>query len=327
MAWRAVLSLVLAASALAGLAAVSRSTPNVAPRWGATFSFAYADELKIDARGTFEKLLADFSLTRVRLPVDWDRVEKAEGEFDWSEIDWAMDAAERQGVFVVLAVGEKTPRWPECHTPLWARTKSETDRLSARLAFVHAAVERYAAHPALLRWQVENEPLFPYGACPLPDPQALLQEVDLVRALDPTHEIQMTVSGELEPWMIPASLSDVLGFSLYRKTADPFFGEMSYPFSPLFYRVRRLLVAPFTRRVVISELQVEPWFSLPIEARSAKDWLPAFNAEDLEENLSFAHATGAEEVYLWGVEWWAYLAEHGEPELWEGAKEALGSRR
>ncbi len=322
---RIVCSLLLGSVLLTSLAWFSQVPLSFgdAPIWGATFSFAYAEDLDIDAKATYTRMLTELPVTRVRLPVDWDRIQPTEGEFVWSEIDWAMDTASAYGAEVILAVGEKTPRWPECHTPLWVTARSEAEHTSARLLFVRAAVERYRDHPALHTWQVENEPFFPYGECPLPDPEALLEERALVASLDPEHPIQLTVSGELEPWTIPASFADTLGFSLYRKTWNPRFGETMYPIGPAFYRWRQLLVAPLVSHVIVSELQAEPWFSVPIAARSAAEWLEVFGPEELRENMTFARETGASEVYLWGVEWWAYLEEAGEPELWEAARDFM----
>ena len=60
---------------------------------------------------------------------------------------------------VALVVGQKTPRWPECHIPKWANQLTDNKYQIAVKEYVKYVVEKYKNHPALDIWQVENEPL------------------------------------------------------------------------------------------------------------------------------------------------------------------------
>lgn len=91
-------------------------------RFGVTFSSRFARDLGLDAPETLRALFEDLGVRRVRIPVYWDMVERERGTFDFSDIDWQLDMARQYGAEVILAVGQKVPRWPECFVPTWADT-------------------------------------------------------------------------------------------------------------------------------------------------------------------------------------------------------------
>ncbi|MFA4845921.1 MAG: hypothetical protein WC654_05160, partial [Patescibacteria group bacterium] len=214
----------------------------------------------------------------------------------------------------------KVPRWPECFVPDWAEGFDADRQQQAVLSFIEEAVTRYKSSLAIVRWQVENEPFFPYGECPLITTAQFNERVELVRSLD-SRPILVTVSGEIGPWLDSAQAADVLGISMYRQTWNDFYGYFVYPISPEFYYVRTALVRDEVDSVIVSELQAEPWFSAPIASRPLTDWYPNFTSEMFENNIRFAQEAGLPEVYLWGAEWWVALREAGDDRLWNVAQE------
>ncbi len=286
---------------------------------GVTFSSMHARELGLDPREAFTALLDDIGVRQFRIPVYWSDAEPKEGEFHWDETDWMMGEAEKRGAKVTLAIGMKVPRWPECFVPDWAERGDESTRSAALEAFLGGVVARYRNSPALVRWQVENEPLFDFGVCPKPDASEWRREVALVRDADRQHSVLTTVSGELEAWLPVAGPADDLGISLYRTTWSPVFGYFHYPIPAWVYRVRALAVRPFVDSVTISELQAEPWFGEPIANHTAAEWSTYFTPRDLAGNVAFAARTGISETNLWGAEWWFWLKKHGEGRLWNEA--------
>src|SRR3989344_5613804 len=168
------------------------------PALGVTFSPEHAWNLGEDPDRLFASVVEDLGVKRVRLPVYWSRVEPSEGNRDFSLYDRLVRRAEEHGVELTLVVGEKVPRWPGCLVPDWAEGLGADRYREELFAFVRETVERYRGSPAVGRWQVENEPFFPFGVCPKPDVRRILDEVALVRSLD-DREIQLTVSGEIEP--------------------------------------------------------------------------------------------------------------------------------
>jgi len=155
--------------------------------------------------------------------------------------------------------------------------------------------------------------------------EAFKQRVELVRSLD-TRPVQVTVSGEIGPWLESAQAADVLGVSMYRQTYNDLFGYFMYPISPAYYYARTKTVGGYVDQVIVSELQAEPWFSEPIESRELGDWYDYFTVEMFEENISFAQDAGIGEVSFWGVEWWMAIRNAGDSRLWEKAGEVFRSR-
>jgi hypothetical protein len=293
--------------------------PAPSPDFGITFSSVYAHELGLDAQDTFRALAQEVGVKFVRLPLYWNEIEKERGEFDWQETDALMKTAEDFGMQVTLAIGQKVPRWPECHIPSWALSLSNEERTKAFLSYASLAVERYRSSLALVRWQVENEPLFEYGVCPQIDPRLLEETLSLVRAKD-DRPVQLTVSGELEAWWPLAHLADVLGFSLYQVTWSDTTGYFVYPLPPMFYRLRAMIASWWTDQVIVSELQAEPWFLVPLSDRPLEEWEELFDESALRDRVHFAEEIGVSEVYLWGAEWWYFLHQNGFDGLWNEAK-------
>lgn len=291
---------------------------------GVTFSKTYAEELGLDWREVYLATLDDLKVRHIRLPLYWNDIESEQGNYQWDDYDWMVTNAQTRGVALTVVVGAKVPRWPECYVPDWARSNGSVLDEEALLSYIQRAVQRYSTSTAVSAWQVENEAHFPFGEnCPTPDPVRLKREIDLVRSLDP-RLIQLTVSGELEPWLPLAVRADQIGYSLYRTTYNPYIGYFRYPLPPAWYALRSLLVRPWVARTVVSELQAEPWFPEAIAQRSLRDWYDVFTEEDLRDNVMFARQIGADEVYLWGVEWWYNLAVHGDTRLWDEGRALFG---
>ncbi|MBT3230248.1 hypothetical protein HN358_00480 [Candidatus Uhrbacteria bacterium] len=289
------------------------------PKVGASFSTHYTEYLGLDVEGTYEAILADLEgLEALRIPVYWDEIEAVRGEYDFQEVDYLMDRAAQEGIDVTLVVGLKVPRWPECFIPSWAQESDEVAFEESFFLMIETVVERYRDHSALERWQVENEPFFPFGECPAPDPDRFEQTVRFVRLLDPSHDIQSTTSGEQSLWFLRTWNVDVLGFSLYREVWNKSIGSFIFPHSPMIYTLQKILAEPFVDKVIVSELQMEPWIPEDIGDidNSIDELYKMFPAEDMEASMVFAKQIGVDEIYLWGVEWWYYMKVQGEDRLW-----------
>ncbi|MFA5945322.1 MAG: hypothetical protein WC802_00215 [Patescibacteria group bacterium] len=295
--------------------------------FGVTYSPPQARYLGLNERETFSRMLDDLQVKYVRLPVYWNEVQSAPDWLYWDDLDYFMAEASKRGVNITLVLGQKVPRWPECHIPVWALAEQGTPKYSDDLnAFLKLVVNRYQDSPALYRYQVENEPLFPFGKCPSPDLALLNQEIDTVRSSDPSHPVQLTVSGEQEAWLDLAHSADVLGVSLYRVVWNSAIGPVVYPHPPSWYGIQRLLVLPWVKTVIISELQAEPWFDGGVIPTDLEKAYQAFPKERLRDHVAFARRTGFHEAYLWGVEWWYYLEKMGDARLLNEARRIFRSQ-
>lgn len=291
---------------------------------GATFSLKYAEDLGLDWREAYAATLDDLRVRRLRIPAYWDRIEPEDGEFDFTDLDWQLRQADRYGVKVILAIGRKLPRWPECHVPVWTEGAAEDVQQARIIEMLGEVVRRYSREKSIVAWQVENEPLFPFGECPKPDRDFLKREIAAVRAID-DRPIMLTESGELSTWFRTAGLADILGISTYRAVWDKYIGYFYWPITPSNYATRAKAVAPFVDEIIISELQAEPWSPGPIVMQPIDTQIRLMNVQHLRDNLSFARRIGFPEVYVWGIEWWYWLKQHGHPELWEEGRRIFAS--
>ena len=288
--------------------------------FGLTYSVTYAESLGLDPVGAFESIVGELQPDHVRIPVYWNRIEMERGVYEWAELDSLMELAAANDTDVILAIGRKVPRWPECHLPVWAPGYDKPILDAAQLSMMKSVVERYKEHDALLRWQVENEPyFFLFGECPRPDVGLIEQEYNMVKSLDPNRDIQATASGEQSLWIAAARNSDVVGVSMYRTTYTPGVGHITYPIPPWTYRAKAALFAQ--NRVVVSELQAEPWFARDISTYTIDEQLDLFGPAKFHRHIDYAVRAGFPEVSLWGAEWWYYLKEQGHSEIWDTAME------
>lgn len=287
---------------------------------GITFSWKYARDLGLDPREVFSALVNDLEVSRVRIPVYWNDVQPTQEEWNFTELDALLAIAEVKHVQVTLAIGLKVPRWPECFAPDFIETNSASFD-GDLLRYLYYLVSRYRDHVSVVRWQIENEPLFFYGLCPEPSLELLQKEVALVRALDPVRPIMLTVSGEQESWLDVASLADSIGVSMYRFAFHATLGTVAFPHRPFYYRVHAMIAQLFVHNVLVSELQMEPWFRGSPQDPSAI--VVPFTVQDFWRHMTFVRQTGMREVLLWGGEWWYYRKLHGDSSLWDAAKEVF----
>lgn len=296
--------------------------------WGATFSPAYATYLGLNWQEVFTAAQTDLGITKWRIPVQWNDVELQPDNYDFSQLDWLLQQAESKNNQVILAIGRRTPRWPECHDPAWLQFLTKDQQNERVLSFVSVLVQRYRDSKVITAWQVENEMnLEIFGKCPSTNMELFKKEVGLVRALDSSRRIITTASGELSRWGTLVKLVDELGVSLYRLTYNQWWGYFSYPYPAWFYKLRAALVQrQLNKPIFISELQMEPWGRLALGDLPVAEQLKTMSVKQGQLTLKVAKQTGLSPVYLWGVEWWYWLkVKHQYPDWWELMKNTINS--
>ncbi len=291
--------------------------------WGVIFSTKYARAMGLDWQENYLAILDDLKAKHLKIVAYWDLVEKEKDNYNFEELDWQISEAEQRGARLVLVIGQKVPRWPECHIPQWAEALTEKERQEELLAFIETIVLRYKESPALQYWQVENEPFFSFGECPDFDKDFFKKELDLVRQLD-KREIIISESGELPLWIKPALLGDIVGHTLYRKVwVEELNIYFTYPFPPIFYSRKAWLIEKiFDKKVICVELQAEPWGPELFYNLSLAEQEKTMNPEQFNKNIEFARHTGIDTFYLWGSEWWYWLKEEkNQDRIWQRAKQ------
>lgn len=299
--------------------------------WGVTFSDKFARELGLDWQGAFKAVITDLKPERIRLVAYWDQIENKKGVFDFQNLDWMFRELDGTGTEVILAIGMKMPRWPECHVPEWARELSVEERESALRAYLREVVLHFRSESQIIMWQVENEPYLNFGECHARGVDFLKKEIELVRALD-GRPILTTDGGEYGRWVEAAREGDVFGTTMYRKIYPEVIGEytgiIEYPLSPTFFRVKEQLVRWWNtephKPYLVIELQGEPWSHLHLSETPLSEQLSTFSPEYFSETIEYAVATEFDEYYLWGAEWWYWMkTKHNTPDYWETAQKVF----
>lgn len=317
-------------------------TKNENMKFGVSFSSVFARDIGLDWQATYLAILDELGVKRMRIGAYWTEIEKEKGQYDFSQLDWQVQQAQKRNVDLIVAFGIKAPRWPECFIPefyggnpieqekKWdslsaeEKKKIKSEREDALLSYEKTLIKRYKDYDNIKMWQVENEPFLPFGHC-VPesiDEQLVDREIAQVRELD-TRPIMVTDSGELSLWYQAAKRADIFGTTLYRIIYKPPLGYVPYPLGPNFFRIKAALIKLFAKQenVVISELQGEPW---------GPDWLPNMSEEEQYKSMDpekfqniivYAQKTNFSECYIWGAEWWYWLKEKKQNEqMWDAAK-------
>jgi hypothetical protein len=293
--------------------------------YGMSFSTMHAKELGLDWKEVYRGALDDLGIRKFRIPAYWPETEPERDQYDFSALDYQLSEARKRDATVILAVGRRLPRWPECHTPYWVGYMPWEEQKEEIRQYLTLVVERYRNDPTVTHWQVENEPYlnaFANEICGDLDESFLKEEIALVKLLDPHRPILVTDSGNLGMWMKPYKNGDSFGTSMYIYFSNPELGEFKTKLPPIVYRMKeRLMEILFgPKETFLIELSLEPWLTEPTARASVDEQLSRMDAEKFDEILAYARETSFSAQYLWGVEWWWYMRSKDHPEFWDKAK-------
>jgi hypothetical protein len=289
--------------------------------FGVTYSKIQAEALGLDWRKVYTSIFDDLGIRLLRIPVYWSEVEKERGRFDYASFDWMLEKADFFRAKVILVVGRKQPRWPECFEPTWARLQNPEAREKSLLNYIERTIRRYNNNSLVWAWQVENEPFLNFGICPKQDIGLLDREIELARSLS-DKPIIITDSGELGRWLRAYKRADIFGTTLYRHVYSKLLGQITYPLPPSFFRFKKGLAEKIygKKPSFVIELQAEPWGPKAINEMKIEEQYSSMSPEKFNEILEYIQETGFDTFYLWGVEWWYWLKKQGHLEMWNLVK-------
>ncbi len=297
--------------------------------YGVTFSKDFAIYLGLDWKETYLSLMDDIKIKKLRLSSYWTEIEKRNGQYTFEDLDWQIGEAEKRNADIIMTLGQKQPRWPECHIPDWAKRMEKNARQKELLEFIEEVVLRYKDNKSVKRWQIENEPYLPFGECPKFDEEFLKQEINLVHSLDGSRKIIVSDSGELGTWYSAANKADILGTTLYRIVWDKNLGYIKYPISSIMYRIKAAIIMLLTdvEKIIIVELQAEPWGPKLIVDTPIEEQYKSMDIKLFRENIEFVKRVEFSEAYLWGAEWWYWLKiKKNDDRIWEEARKVFNSK-
>lgn len=293
--------------------------------YGMSFNVPYALELGLDPEEVLNSLIVELGVRHFRLAAHWPLIEPKKDAYDFSWMDMQITRIEEAEATAVFAIGRRLPRWPECHIPEWADTLSWEEQKEEIRDYITAVIHRYKDSSAITYWQIENEPyleVFAYEHCGKLDETFLEEEIALIRSLDPTRPILVTDSGNLGTWKDAYKQGDAFGTSVYVYFWNPELGQFRTILPPWFYRVKenmmRLLYGE--KKTFLIELSLEPWLLEPVVDAPLEVQYSRMDTEKFDAILEYARDTRYDEQYLWGGEWWYWLKEQGETDMWERGK-------
>ena len=302
---------------------VGKAKPAEKIEWGVTFSKKAAMDYTADWKGMFLSMLDDLKIKKIRLIAYWDEIEKVQGKYDFSDLDWQINEVSKRGGEIILAIGRRLPRWPECHQPEWIKDISTEQQEEEIISYLRETVNHYKNNQSIKIWQVENEPfLGTFGICPKLDKKFLDQEIALVKSLDFSRLIMITESGEFSTWTGAARRTDVIGTSIYRIIHGKL-GYITYPIPAVFYPRKTNLIELFfgPKKIIAVEVQAEPWGPKATKDMTNAEQDKSMSFEQFNKNINYVQRTGFNEAYLWGVEWWYWRKMNGDDRFWNRAKE------
>ena len=294
--------------------------------YGLSFNTPYTQELGLDPRDVYTAVLSELGVRHLRLAAHWTMVEPQNGVFDFSELDFQVAEAKKYGADIILAIGRRLPRWPECHVPGWAAELSWDKQKDEIRAYLREVVSRYKDEPHIIYWQVENEPYlstFARDHCGTLDEEFLKEEIALVRELDDTRPILVTDGGNFGTWYGAYRAGDVFGTSVYVYFWNPELGQFRTILPAVTYRIKENLMKLLygAKPTLLIELALEPWLVETVTDVPIETQLERMNPDKFDEIIEYAKATRLDRQYLWGAEWWYWLKTRGHPELWEKGRQ------
>jgi hypothetical protein len=280
--------------------------------YGVSFIPAYAQSLGVDPQETMDALIG-IGVKQFRLVSYWNQTETSPGVYDFSLLDWQFKKAEAAHAQVILTIGLRQPRWPECHPPSFIDTSKPLSTWQPQLEnYMTAVINRYKNSPALYKYQLENEYFLKgFGDCKDFSRSRLVDEYNLVKRLDNNHPIIVGRSNNALGFPVGSPTPDQWSISVYKRVWDAGVTHryLEYPFPAWFYGyiagVQKII---WHKDMSIAELQAEAWppNSKPITETSLAEQNKSLDAKRLKERFEYGKKTGMKSIDLWGGEYWYY---------------------
>ncbi len=297
--------------------------------YGITFSNKYARDLGMDWKTVYTAILDDLGSRNLRLVAYWDDIERDRDNYNFEDILWQLDEARSRDVKVIMTIGRKVPRYPECFEPGWWKEMGNDDFKDVELLeYIKVAVDTFKGYDNIKMWQVENEPFFKFGECvPEIKKSLVTREIELVKSLD-KRPVLVQDSGEGGFWFPTYQIGDYLGISMYRKVWYDFwhvflgnFIYFKYPLAHWTYKIKADLTLVPPEKIIVTELQAEPWGPTINNKLAEREKNKTMSRHDFLDTMAYAQKAGFREYYLWGAEWWYWEKFYNNnPFFWDTAQ-------
>lgn len=359
------------------------------PQYGVSYSFEQAAWYGVDPRGGFSDLVKNYKFDWIRLSFFWDtpstdstkltaiaplRTDSspsssvvgsepdtagqiALGNLD--ELKWAVEEAGKHNIKVVIALGAKTPYFPEYHLPKNIKVQLTFGQIIDKNSSVAGdilnvdkqLVELLARYDNIAYWQVENEPLTRNINYWKIDPGLVRQEVDIVRSADPKKRPIILNSasvglgsGQARDLLAILKPGDVFAVNAYFKTQGVYLLDSSYfgrqvrinwpkgfywPvqswlfLSPDYQKAKKMAEAKGVDFWVL-EMQAEPYIRVIEDADEANY---AFEPADIKKGADFLRSFDVKSIGFWGANFWQHREKNGDRVWADSVKLIVNSKR
>lgn len=332
--------------------------PDFRPKYGVSYSFEQAGWYGLDPKESYIELLDLFKFDWIRLPFFWDEMVDQSGNLLIENLKFAIEEASKRNVGVIIALGAKTPYFPEYHWPKEIRDQvrfGESITLNHPvaddiLATSRQVVDTLAIYDNIIAWQVENEPLIGNVNKWKIDPALIAAEVEVVRQSDPRARpiiLNHAATGfydqswkELLSILAPGDIfavnaffktkgadlvtAKILGREIHILWPDHLVWPVhSWGFlSPDFRTIKERLESN-GNRLWILEMQAEPYIK---KLSQAQDPFLSFVPQDISAADHFLGSYEIESVGLWGAHFWQYRAKNGDDSWIETVRKMVNSK-
>jgi hypothetical protein len=307
---------------------------------GFSFRPRQIEAFGLDARATLDALLA-YPFELVRLPAYWNRIEPSTGKFDTRELDAELEAVERAGKRVILAVGAiKNFGYPEFFVPghqlerplregYLVRASTHAALLAGATHFVQKVVERYRDRKSIVAWQLEHEVVDPLGVehSWRLGVDFVQRELDAIRNADPNRPVMMngflptSSVVRLSQWWrtrdqgdslaVASRLADIVGIDYYPRHALLALGERtiyldggSLPWQMALTRALLADVRKAGKRLMVAEGQAEPWEAVTLPPNPKQAVMFSCRPDDAIRNYNRAMEWSGADAPLYAYLFW-----------------------
>ncbi|OGD92381.1 hypothetical protein A2697_00895 [Candidatus Curtissbacteria bacterium RIFCSPHIGHO2_01_FULL_41_44] len=345
------------AGAFANIIPIRKFDPGFRPVYGTSYSFEQAGWYGLEPREAYVKLLDEFNFDWARLPFFWDEMVDQSGKLVIDDLKFAIEEAKKRNVKVVIALGVKTPYYPEFHLPNEVRSKIKFgNRLTADHPIAKDLIEvdrevvgELSVYDNIIFWQVENEPLIGNVNRWKIDPSLVAAEVDVVRKTDPGKRpiiLNHAAVGfydksweELLPILKPGDVFAVNAFfktkgidlfnaKIFNREIHIFWPDhFVWPVyswglaSPDLSEIKKKVEANGNRFWIL-EMQAEPYIK---KLEEAQDLFLSFEPADIKAADSFLKSYEIESVGLWGAHFWQYREKKGDQTWTQTIKDVVNN--
>ena len=327
------------------------------PMYGVSYSFEQAGWYGLDPRKDFIQMLEEFKFDWVRLPFFWNQMVNKDGSFNknFEDLKFAIGEAQKHNVKVIVAIGAKTPYFPEYH---WTKEVENQVRFGEVIGAGHEVahdilaidekvVSELAPFDNIAFWQVENEPLIGNVNKWKIDSLLVAKEADVVRKADPKNRpiiLNHAATGFYDnSWQTLLPIlkeGDVFAVNAFFKTkgtdliSAKILGKeihvlwpdhLVWPvhswfvFSPDFSKIKKKVEAN-GNDLWILEMQAEPYIK---KIENAKDPMLSFEPKDISAADKFLRSYEIKSVGFWGVHFWQYREKNGDDSWIEAARQVI----